>query len=65
MLKERVEDALNKVRFESLTRQDVEDKDAELRIDIAFNESRNSLIIEDSGVGIEIFKRRYIAIYRQ
>ncbi len=45
-------DALNMVRFESLTREDVEDKDAELRIDIGFNESRKTLIIEDNGVGM-------------
>ncbi len=45
-------DALNKVRFESLTREDVEDQDAELRIDIGFNESQNKLTIEDSGVGM-------------
>ncbi|MGB2907744.1 MAG: molecular chaperone HtpG [Candidatus Aminicenantaceae bacterium] len=45
-------DALNKVQFESLIREDVEDKDAELRIDIGFNESQSKLIIEDSGVGM-------------
>jgi len=45
-------DALNKVQFESLIREDVEDGDAELRIDIGFNESQSKLIIEDSGVGM-------------
>jgi molecular chaperone HtpG len=45
-------DALNKVRFESLTQKDVEDRDAELRIDIGFNESRSTLIIEDNGIGM-------------
>ncbi len=45
-------DALNKVRFEVLTQKDMEDKDAELRIDIGFNESQNKLVIEDNGVGM-------------
>ncbi len=45
-------DALNKVQFEVLTKEEVEDKDAELRIDIRFNSAQNTLIIEDTGVGM-------------
>ncbi len=45
-------DALNKVRFETLTQSDMDDKDGELRIDIGFNKNQNKLIIEDNGVGM-------------
>jgi len=46
-------DALNKVQFEILTNKEAEDKDAELRIDISVNKTNNTLIIEDSGVGMD------------
>lgn len=46
-------DALNKVRFEILTNKEVEDKDAELRIDISINKTNHTLIVEDSGVGMD------------
>ena len=45
-------DALNKVQFEILTNEDVEDKDAELRIDISFNKTQDKLIVEDMGIGM-------------
>ena len=45
-------DALNKVNFEILTNQEIEDKDIELRIDISFNKSKKALIIEDTGIGM-------------
>lgn len=45
-------DALNKVQFEILTNEDVEDKDSELRIDISFNKSQDKLSIEDTGIGM-------------
>lgn len=45
-------DALNKVRFEILTGRETEDKDAELRIDISFNQSQRKLIVEDNGIGM-------------
>lgn len=45
-------DALNKVQFVLLTNKDVEDKDADLRIDISFNKTQNKFIIEDTGVGM-------------
>jgi len=45
-------DALNKVNFEILKNQDIEDKDIELRIDISFNKTKNALIIEDTGIGM-------------
>ena len=46
-------DALNKVQFEIMTNKEVEDKDAELRIDISVNKTNSTLIIEDSGVGMD------------
>lgn len=45
-------DALNKVKFEILTDHEIADKDAELRIDISFDKSKNKLIIEDTGIGM-------------
>ncbi len=45
-------DALNKVNFEILTNQDIEDKEIELRIDISFNKTKKALIIEDTGIGM-------------
>lgn len=45
-------DALNKVNFEILTNQDIEDKEIELKIDISFNKTKKALIIEDTGIGM-------------
>jgi molecular chaperone HtpG len=45
-------DALSKVRFSLLTQQDVVDKDEELRISISLNEKSNTLVVEDTGVGM-------------
>lgn len=45
-------DALSKVRFSMLTQQDIVDKDEELRIDISLNEKSNTLVVEDTGVGM-------------
>ena len=45
-------DALNKVKFEILTDHEIADKDAELRIDITFDKTKNKLIIEDTGIGM-------------
>ncbi len=45
-------DALNKVKFEILTDHEIADKDAELRIGISFDKSKNKLIIEDTGIGM-------------
>ena len=41
-------DALNKVKFEILTDHEIADKDAELRIGISFDKSKNKLIIDSS-----------------
>lgn len=45
-------DALNKVQFETMTNPEIEDKNAELKIDISFNQTQNKFIIEDTGVGM-------------
>ncbi len=45
-------DALNKVRFQVLTNQNIEDKDLDLKIDISFNKKQNKLIVEDTGIGM-------------
>jgi len=45
-------DALNKVQFEMLTSKKAADPEADLRIDITFNQTQNKLVIEDSGVGM-------------
>lgn len=45
-------DALNKVQFELMTGKKAEDPEADLRIDISFNQAQNKLVIEDTGVGM-------------
>lgn len=45
-------DALNKVKFESLTNSDIEDKDLDLRIDITIDKDKNKIVIEDTGIGM-------------
>lgn len=45
-------DALNKVQFESLTNSDIEDREADFRIDISFDKDKKKLIIEDTGIGM-------------
>lgn len=45
-------DALNKVQFGMMTHKDVEDPEAELRIDISFSKAQNKLVVEDTGVGM-------------
>lgn len=45
-------DALNKVQFEQLSGKKVLNPDADLRINISFNKTRNTLVIEDSGIGM-------------
>ncbi len=45
-------DALSKVRFSLLTQQDIADPEEELRIDISLNEKAGTLVVEDSGIGM-------------
>jgi len=45
-------DALNKVQFETMADPEIEDKNAELKIDINFNQTQNKFIIEDTGIGM-------------
>ncbi|MFW6131359.1 MAG: ATP-binding protein, partial [Candidatus Aminicenantaceae bacterium] len=45
-------DALNKIQFELLTDKEIENKDAELRIDISTTKAQNKLTIEDTGIGM-------------
>ncbi|MCP4154548.1 MAG: molecular chaperone HtpG [bacterium] len=45
-------DALNKVQFEALSNSDIEDRDLDQRIDISFDEDKNVLIVEDTGIGM-------------
>ena len=45
-------DALNKIRYRMLTDRDVTDPDATLQIRITADPATNTLIIEDSGVGM-------------
>ena len=45
-------DALSKVRFNSLTDQDIIDRDAELAIRISIDSKELTVVIEDSGVGM-------------
>ncbi len=45
-------DALNKLQFELLTNEDIEDKDADLKISIRTDKDNNQLIIEDTGIGM-------------
>ncbi len=45
-------DALSRVQFEIMTNEEVEDRSAQLRIDISFNKAQSKLIIEDNGIGM-------------
>jgi len=45
-------DALDKIRFESLTDKSVLDSDSELRIDIIPDKANKTLTIKDSGIGM-------------
>jgi molecular chaperone HtpG len=45
-------DALNRMRFEMLTNQDILDADAELAIRISIDKEKRALTIQDSGVGM-------------
>jgi len=45
-------DALNKIRFRMLTDTDVVDPDAELKINIELDKEKQTLSIEDSGLGL-------------
>ena len=45
-------DALSKVRFNSLTDQDIIDREAELAIRISIDSKELTVVIEDSGVGM-------------
>jgi molecular chaperone HtpG len=45
-------DALNKMQFEFLTVPDLEGKDQELKITIAVDKKRHTLVVEDNGVGM-------------
>ena len=45
-------DALNRVQFEMLTSKDIVDPDAQLAIDISFDEEAGTLTISDSGIGM-------------
>ncbi len=45
-------DALNRIKFETLTNRDVLDEDAELGIWIETDEESNTLIIRDTGIGM-------------
>ena len=45
-------DALHRIQFEMLTKQDVLNPDVELAIRIDFNEEANTLTIADTGIGM-------------
>ena len=45
-------DAINKLRFEQLTNQNIYDKEAALRIDISYDEKAKTLTISDTGIGM-------------
>lgn len=45
-------DALDKIRFESLTKSDIIDKDIELKININLNKKAKTMTIFDSGIGM-------------
>ena len=45
-------DALDKVRFESITQPELLSGNADLRIDIKVDEKANTIMIEDSGIGM-------------
>ncbi len=45
-------DAINKVKFQILTDENVAEKDLDLKIDISFDKTRNRLVVEDTGIGM-------------
>jgi molecular chaperone HtpG len=45
-------DALNRVRFEMLTNEDVFDRDADLAIHITVDEANHTILISDTGIGM-------------
>jgi len=45
-------DALNKVQFQLLTNEDLDEKERELKINIELDKKKNKLIVEDSGIGM-------------
>jgi HSP90 family molecular chaperone len=45
-------DALNKVKFESLTSADIEDRELDFKIDIKIDKDGKKLIVEDTGIGM-------------
>jgi len=45
-------DALDKLRFEALTKPDIIDKDAELKIKISLNKKAKTITISDNGIGM-------------
>ena len=45
-------DALNKVRFQSLTDKNIVDPEADLKITITLDEKKRQFTIEDSGIGM-------------
>lgn len=45
-------DALSKIQFISLTEQDILDKDAELQINLEFDDKEKTITITDNGVGM-------------
>ena len=45
-------DALDKIRFRSLTDRNIVDPDAELKIDIAIDKSAKTMTIRDTGIGM-------------
>ncbi len=45
-------DALNKLRFEQLTNQNIYDKEAKLKIDIKYDEKEKSITVSDTGIGM-------------
>ena len=45
-------DALNKLRFEQLTNQNIYDKEAKLKIDVKYDEKEKTLTVSDTGIGM-------------
>ena len=45
-------DALNKLRFEQLTNQNIYDKEAKLKIDIKYDEKAKTITVSDTGIGM-------------
>ena len=45
-------DALNKLRFEQLTNQNIYDKEAKLKIDITYDEKAKTITVSDTGIGM-------------